>query len=254
VAKKTDTPRGKANHVADNKKSSISTKSTCHLLNIKQPTRVNKRIKLSFRRTNATVNILKTGKSVVASMGLIDLSESGAGLFTNELLLKGSTVEVCITEPRLLKVKGVVAWSVPVQSGVHNRKYGFRSGMQFVFENEMQRAAVLEYIQSVNMDPLENVKSNLNPVPASGLAPEAGGPNVAFIEQNNGESAPAADGAAPAEAAPVAEAAPTEATAEAPAAEAAQPEAPVAEGAAPTAETPAEAPASEPESSDSKAA
>jgi hypothetical protein len=194
--------------VAENKKSSISTKSTCHLLNIKQPARVEKRLKLSFRRTNALLNVLKTGKAVEASMGLIDLSETGAGFFTHELLIKGSTVEVCITEPRLLKVKGVVAWSVPVKSGVESSRYKFRSGMQFVFENEVQRAAVLEYIQAVNTDPLENIKigaSSMAPMPASGLAPEAGGPNVAFIEQNKPVEA-SAEGAAP-----VAEAAPADA-------------------------------------------
>jgi len=186
--------------VAENKKSSISTKSTCHLLNIKQPARVEKRLKLSFRRTHATLNVLKTGKSVEASMGLIDLSETGAGFFTQELLIKGSTVEVCITEPRLLKVKGVVAWSVPVQSGVESSRYKFRSGMQFVFENEVQRAAVIEYIQAVNMDPLENIKANANsaPMPASGLAPEAGEgtPNVAFIEQNKPAEGTAAEAVA----------------------------------------------------------
>lgn len=215
--------------MAENKKSSISTKSTCHLLNIKQPARVEKRLKLSFRRTNATLNILKTGKAVEASMGLIDLSETGAGFFTHELLLKGSTVEVCITEPRLLKVKGVVAWSVPVKSGVEQSRFKFRSGLQFVFENEVQRTAVIEYVQAVNMDPLENLKLNTAaaPMPASGLAPEAGGaPNVAFIEQNK-----PAEGVAPAEGtAPVAEAAP--------AAPAEATPAPAAEAAAPAAEAP----------------
>lgn len=220
--------------MAENKKSSISTKSTCHLLNIKQPARVDKRLKLSFRRTNAILNVLKTNKSVEASMGLIDLSETGAGFFTHELLIKGSTVEVCITEPRLLKVKGVVAWSVPVQSGVESSRFKFRSGMQFVFENEIQRTAVIEYVQAVNMDPLENLKANPGtaaPMPASGLAPEAGGPNVAFIEPNK----PAEGGApAPSEGvAPVAEAAP------APTAEAA----PV--GEAPKAEETPAAPAAE---------
>ena len=102
--------------MADNKKSSITGKSTAHLLNIKQPSRVAKRLKLNFRRTHATVHLLKTGKTVDAAMGLIDISETGTGIFTSELLLKGAAVEICVTEPRLVKVKGLVAWSVPVRS------------------------------------------------------------------------------------------------------------------------------------------
>lgn len=216
--------------MAENKKSSISTKSTCHLLNIKQADRAAKRLKLSFRRTGAVLNVLKTGKSVEASMGLIDLSESGAGFFTNELLLKGSTVEVCITEPRLLKVKGVVAWSVPVQSGVESSRFKFRSGMQFVFENEVQRAAVIEYVQAVNTDPLESVKHSSGPLPAAGLAPEAGSPAAPEPAAAATDSGAPSGSSAPTEA--QAEGAPMEATPAAPLAEASSGEA------APAAEAP----------------
>jgi hypothetical protein len=203
--------------VAENKKSSIGGKSTCHLLNIKQPSRVAKRLKLSFRRTKAMLNVLKTGKTLEASIGLIDVSDTGAGFFTEELLVKGSTVEICLPEPRLLKVKGVIAWSVPARSCLHGGKFCFRSGMQFVFENELQRTAVIEFIQAVNTDPLDNIHSAVEtaPAPAAGLAPGAGGgPNVAFMDKAQ-EGAPPEGGAPAAGEAPEAE---PKAEAEAPAA------------------------------------
>jgi hypothetical protein len=80
--------------------------------------------------------------------------------------------------------------------------------LQFVFENEVQRTAVIEFIHAVNTDPLDNIHSasEVAPVPAAGLAPEGGGPNVAFLDK-------AQEGAPPAEGAPAA-------AAEAPAAEA----------------------------------
>lgn len=154
--------------MAENKKSSINNKSTCHLLNIKQPERVANRLKFTFQRTSAVISLLKLDKNVEASISMVDISEAGAGVFTSELLLKGSTVELCLTEPRILKVKCLVAWSIPVQSGIHNKRYPFRSGLQFVFQNEMQRSAVMEFIQKINTDPLENMKSSINESRATG--------------------------------------------------------------------------------------
>ncbi len=189
--------------MAENKKSSIGGKSTCHLLNVKQPERTNKRIKLSFQRVHVQLMVLKKNRAVEASMGLLDLSETGAGVFTQELLIKGSTVELCVTEPRTLKIKGIVAWSVPIQSGLPTSGFAFRSGMQFVFENEVQRTALLDFLKKVNMDPLESMRANMAAASTTTPAPvaeAAAAPTPAVAE------APAAT---PAEA-PVAEAAASE--------------------------------------------
>lgn len=201
--------------MADNKKSSIGGKSTCHLLNVKQPDRASKRIKFTFKRTSATINVLKSDQIVNAAMGFIDISETGAGFFTEELLLKGSTVEVCVMEPRILKMKALVAWSVPLKSGVRGARYSFRSGLQFIFDNEIQRAALLEYIQKVNSDPLEVAKGGA-PLPAAAIevaTPAAPGVEGAPVteEATATETAAvsAAEAAVPTDiAAPVAEAPP----------------------------------------------
>ncbi len=190
--------------MAENKKSSISTKSTCHLLNIKQPERVANRLKFTFQRTAAVISLLKMDKNVQASISMVDISEAGAGVFTSELLLKGSTVELCLTEPRILKVKCLVAWSIPVQSGINNKRYPFRSGLQFVFQNEMQRTAVIEFIQKINTDPLENMKANIHeqsaPVSNAEVPPPAvtaATAEAAPVDASAAPTAPPADGAAP---------------------------------------------------------
>jgi len=230
--------------MADAKKSSIGGKTTCHLVNIKQPDRVFKKLKLSFARTRATVTMLKANRSVEASLSFLDLSESGTGLFTSELLLKGSTVELCITEPHLLRVRAVVAWSIPKTSGLHLQPFGFRSGFQFVAENEVQRVAIAEFIRKVNTDPIEAMRASVNANQSAGGAidlnatGEVAAPAKALsvdemmaMEAGLSEESTAAPEAS-AEAAPEASAAPLEAVAEAAPAEA-------------SSEAPAEVPAEE---------
>jgi len=145
--------------MGDSKKSSISKRSNCYLLNLKQPAQTAKRLKLSFQRTSATVSIMKAGRSVEASVGFLDVSETGAGVYTPELLNKGTVVELCITEPMILKVRGIVAWSAPVTSGVHQGKFKCRSGIQFVFDGEAQQVAVKEFVKKASADPVESLKA-----------------------------------------------------------------------------------------------
>ncbi len=242
--------------MAENKKSSINTKSTCHLINIKQPDRVANRLKFSFKRASALISVLKLNKNVEASISMVDISEAGAGVFCSELLLKGSTVELCLIEPRILKVKCFVAWSVPVQSGIHNKRYPFRAGLQFVFQNEMQRVALLEFIQKINTDPLENLKSsggteppvsNADPIapaaPVQALVAEAATPEANPVPANTDAAPPAAAevSAAPAENAVAPEAAPA-------------PSAAPADPAAAVKETPTTPPGTEGDGSGSQAA
>lgn len=211
--------------MSDTKKSSIAKTSSCHLLNVKQPDRAFKRLKLSFRRTSAFVNILRLNRKVEVSLGLIDVSQEGAGVFVGEMITKGTTVELCVTDPYLLKVKAVVAWCVPIQSRVASGKYSFRAGMQFQIENEMQKTAIKEF-----MDKVATGAKASDAVPA-----EVNGPHI--HPENALPADPAALLASPAAPAPLAEGAP-----------AADAVPPVAEAAAPAApETPvAEAPAAEP--------
>lgn len=146
--------------MSDNKKSSISKRSSCYLLNLKQPGNTAKRLKLSFQRTSATVCVLKADRTVEASVGFLDVSETGAGVFTPELLNKGSVVELCITEPVILKVRGIIAWSAPVTSGIHQGKFKCRSGIQFVFDGESQLNSVKEFVKRAQSDPIENLKAH----------------------------------------------------------------------------------------------
>jgi hypothetical protein len=210
--------------MADNKKSSISKRSSCYLLNLKQPDKTARRLKLSLQRTSATVTVLKAERAVPASVGFLDVSETGAGIFTPELLHKGAHVELSITEPAALKVQGIVAWSIPVTSGIHGGTFRCRSGIQFVLEGESQIQAVQEFVRKAGQDPIENFKAAM----AEKLAAQAAATPPA---------APAEAGAAPMAAdAPVAPAADAPA-ADVPAADA--PVAPVEAVPAPVAEAPA---------------
>ncbi len=160
--------------MGDTKKSSISKRSSCYLLNLKQPDRTGRRLKLTFQRTAASISILKADRNVEASVGFLDVSETGAGVFTPELLNKGTWVELCITEPMILKVRGIVAWSMPVTSGVHKGKFKCRSGIHFVYENDAQKEAVKEFIKRASSDPVENFKSSIAANPAAAPAATAG--------------------------------------------------------------------------------
>lgn len=227
--------------MADSKKSSIGGKNTCHLLNIKKPERTAKRLKLSFQRTHAMISALNnSGKQMDASLTLIDVSETGVGLFTEKLLPKGSTVQLSVTEPRVLNVSAVVAWSVPVASGIMARKYPFRAGLQFLYENEIQRTAVIEFIQRIEMQAGDLPK----PPPGTPTHFTSEDPPLADPNAPAAPVTPAAE-ASPAEtpavaAAPVADSAPAPVT-EAPAAPAAE-AAPAPAVEAPAAETPAAVP------------
>jgi hypothetical protein len=193
--------------MSDSKKSSIGGKTTCHLLNIKSPDKVAKRLKLKFQRTAAHVHVNSPDHQVEASLSVIDLSETSTGLFTSELLSKGSTVELTVVRPYDLKIKCMVAWSIPVQSGVQQRLFSFRSCLQFIFENEAQKTALQDFITKVNTDPMEVIRNAAPIATPSETAPA--------------EPAPAAEAAAPVEGEILAEGAsvtPISAAAEEPAA------------------------------------
>lgn len=172
--------------MAENKKTSIGGRSTCHLLNIKEPERTAKRLKLSFQRIRASVSQANGGKQD-ASLTMIDISETGVGVFTEKLLSKGSTVEFSVSEPKPLQLKAVVAWSIPVASGIMMRRYPFRSGLQFLFENDSQRAAVMEFIQRTKLSTSEAAKQQ--PAPAAADTP----PNLDAPTLTEAPAAPVAE-------------------------------------------------------------
>lgn len=224
--------------MADNKKSSISKRSSCYLLNLKQPEKTARRLKLSFQRTSASIVLLKADRTVEGTVGFLDVSETGAGIFTPELLHKGAMVLLCITEPSVLKVRGIVAWSIPVTTGIHAGKFNCRSGIQFVFESEVERVSLQEFVRKAGMDPIEQIKS-LNAAAANTTVVTSGQPPGDNTDAGLAKAVEAAK--APDAAAPAAPAEPTVAPAPTVVAEA--PSAAAAPAPAEAAPKPAEAPA-----------
>jgi hypothetical protein len=137
------------------KKSSIGGKSTCHLLHLKKPEEAKRSIRLKFQRTSVQVTSRKHGKTFQGSMGLLDISEAGVGLFTDSLLLKGTKVQFHMDEPRTLNLSAVVAWSIPVKGAVPKANMKFRTGLQFYFEGEEQRKSLIDFLALLRVDPLE---------------------------------------------------------------------------------------------------
>ena len=160
--------------MADNKKTSIGGKTTCHLLNIKKPGALQKRLKRGFNRVEARVSSVKTGKITKGSLSFLDINEEGCSVFVSELLSKGSEIEVIVTDPCLLKAYGVVAWCVPVYSRVDRPNNRFRAGIQFIFHSEIQRRSVVEYCQKAALDPMQELAmSEATVIPAEAHTAEA---------------------------------------------------------------------------------
>lgn len=181
------------------KRTSNTAKSTAHLLNIKKPGEVKKRLKLAFQRVPAKMNLVRNQETFHIALALVDVSETGAGFFLSRMVNKGSLVEFEITDPRPMKVKGLVAWCVPMNSGMHVLKHPFRAGIQFVFDSEEERTKVASFVHQLMSDQSVHWPTTAGEKPA--VAPVT-------------EAPPAESTAAPAaEAAPVAEAAPTTETA-----------------------------------------
>ncbi|MGZ3695010.1 MAG: PilZ domain-containing protein [Bdellovibrionota bacterium] len=239
--------------MADVKKSSIQKKSGCYLLNIKQPERTAKRLKVAFQRISVSISTLKNERKIDAAVGLVDLSEVGAGFFTSELLAKGSGVEIFISDPMILKIRALVAWSIPIESGIQNARFPCRSGLQFIYDNDIQRQAVKDFLEKIVANPMDHYRRSFSASPpVTGVAPDV----VPMAAEGAATFSPPADATAPAAetTAPAADAGPAFSTATdaAPAAAPVLAEAPApAAEVAPAATTDAPAAETKPEGEDS---
>lgn len=151
------------------KRKSSKQGTTVHLANIKNPKKVAARLKLSFQRSQATIRNLRTGSEQAAPMVLIDISETGVGFFSQKNLPPGSVVELNIISPLPLIAKGVVVWCTVTPSMMDSTvtRHPFRCGLQFMFENEAERAKINEYCQKVR-----EKRVGIAVSPASAVAPE----------------------------------------------------------------------------------
>lgn len=218
--------------MADSKKSSIQKKSGAYLLNIKHPERTAKRIKIGLQRIHVSIVNVRTEYQVHGAVGFVDISETGAGFFTAELLTKGTMVEVCFTEPSVLKVRALVAWSIPITTRVQSARFPCRAGLQFVYDNEEQKSDMKIFIEQLSADPVEVFKRKQ--LPTKDPSPGQGQNALESMILNQMTGAPGA---------PAVPAAPTDPTAAPAAAAPATPTDPVTAPAA--AATPATEPAPE---------
>ena len=175
--------------------------NSCHLLNVKNPTRVAERLKLVFHRIDAKLCLSRADKEFDVGLTLLDVSEFGAGVYASQMLSKGAAIELNIFEPRVLKVKGTIAWCVPAPSAMNSLvvRYPYRCGIQFIFESEVQRFAVVEFIQKIRekqaIKPVSAVVPEAAPATATEAAPTSEAPSSAEVSPKE-EAAPAEQPAA----------------------------------------------------------
>lgn len=168
----------------DGKKSSLAKNPVYHIT--KDPERTYKRLKFSLRKERATICYKDGHADVECLFTLIDLSENGTGVFTSNLLPKGALVMIRVDSPMKLMVPGMVVWSVPVSSGIANRKFPYRSGILFQFEKEEEKQSVRSFLErasdgnwkvdpppAVNPDPIATPAPTTTGVPEGALTAPA---------------------------------------------------------------------------------
>ena len=143
--------------MSEAKKSSLVKKSTCYLLNIKTPDRTAKRLKMKFQSTAADLTLIKSGKVIGANLALTDISETGVGFFCEGLIPKGALAKFRIWEPTPIELIGVIRWSVPLGSGLIQKRYPFRSGMMFLISEEKQKIALVNYLKRIELETVVEV-------------------------------------------------------------------------------------------------
>ena len=138
------------------KSSKVTT--TAHLVNIKNPKEVAKRLKLSFVRTKAKIKIARSQREVDSDIILIDISAAGVGAYITKSIANGSVVEIHITEPKELVAKGIIAWCTPANTLLDSStaRNPFRCGIRFTAQTEEEKNAVESYYSELKKIAKEN--------------------------------------------------------------------------------------------------
>lgn len=116
------------------------------------------RLSLHIKRTKAEIvlteglSMVGTGTSVPARVVLNDMSPKGLYLFASEQLALGQQIQLTLEEPRRFFAHGKV---VSCQNIVMDRRvisehqFPYRVGIEFLFRNDAERQAVLQYCQEI---------------------------------------------------------------------------------------------------------
>ena len=78
---------------------------------------------------------------------LSDLAEGGIGLFAGTSLAPNQSVEIVLTEPQAITLRGHVVWCQEQVASSHivsAAPYPFRAGVQFIFASPEEETAVKE--------------------------------------------------------------------------------------------------------------
>lgn len=165
----------------------------------KDQEKVQKKLKASLQRLNATLKLEQSGKEMKATVVSIDLKETGANITVPESLERFQTVRLIIHEPQKVEIRGVVQWSgtAPDNRGIKRANKGaagYRAGLQFIHEHEQQKAVLAAFIEMM-MNRYDNPMGlEINPGQVEGEDEEIGAKKAESEEA--GEAAAKTDAAA----------------------------------------------------------
>jgi hypothetical protein len=112
---------------------------------------------LHIQRVEGHVKSLTTGESPEAGVRVLlnDFSIKGIGLFANQKLNHGQDVELSLSEPHPIKVRGRIVWCQEQDSGSHilsKTPYSFRAGIEFQPRDKSEEEQLKAYQDTLVKD------------------------------------------------------------------------------------------------------
>lgn len=122
--------------------------------------RNSERLNVQMRRIRGNLKMNMTeGESLAMDIRVIlhDLSNKGAGIFSNQKLLQGHTVEFTLENHPDCLIKGKVVWSQEHHLGSHivsATPFIWRAGISFTFDSMDGEMKLNEVIDLLSLEPI----------------------------------------------------------------------------------------------------
>lgn len=122
--------------------------------------RNSERLKVQMRRIRGNLKMSMTeGEALAMDIRVIlhDLSNKGAGIFSNQKLLQGHTVEFTLENHPDCLIKGKVVWSQEHHLGSHivsATPFIWRAGISFTFDSMDGEMKLNEVIDLLSLEPI----------------------------------------------------------------------------------------------------
>ncbi|MFZ9596663.1 MAG: PilZ domain-containing protein [Bdellovibrionia bacterium] len=125
----------------------------------KKKERLRARLLIHIKRITAQIEVIAEDSAPSSEpmrldvrVVLNDLTVEGTGIFSQHPLCPEQRVMVHFQKPQALSVEGCVKWCQRHDATSHvisEQPYSYRAGIQFIFKDETQKSAVLEFYHSL---------------------------------------------------------------------------------------------------------